>query len=86
MKAHMVRLLVRSGMIAGLSLFWVDSCFALDSYRFLHVTIDTPWSIFIFLLLTIFVPFVLMAVLVWRYAERKVDTKDNQPGQAKGED
>ena len=65
--------LKRLVIIAGLALSWTDSSYALDSYRFLHVTIDTPWAIFIFLLLTIFAPFVLMAVLVWRYVERKVD-------------
>ncbi len=42
-----------------------------DSYRFAHVTIATPWYIFIFLLMGVFVPFVLMAVLAWRNAARK---------------
>jgi uncharacterized membrane protein YadS len=42
-----------------------------DSYRFIHVTIDTPWYIFIFLLMGVFVPFVLMAVLAWKNAIRK---------------
>lgn len=40
--------------------------FAIDSYRYLHVSIETPWMIFLFLLATIFVPFVLMLVLMWR--------------------
>ena len=44
---------------------------AVDSYRFAHVTIATPWYIFIFLLTGIFAPFVLMAVLAWRNAIRK---------------
>ncbi len=44
---------------------------AVDSYRYLHVTIDTPWSIFLVLLPMVLAPLVLMAVLVWRYAERK---------------
>lgn len=44
---------------------------AVDSYRFAHVTIATPWYIFIFLLMGVFVPFVLMAVLSWRNAVRK---------------
>ncbi|MDR2877720.1 MAG: hypothetical protein LBV36_06770 [Chromatiales bacterium] len=39
--------------------------FAFDSYRYLHVTIDTIWYIFIFLLLILMVPFILMAVLYW---------------------
>ena len=45
-----------------------------DSYRFIHVTIDTPWYIFIFLLMGVFVPFVLMAVLAWKNAMRKSQT------------
>ena len=44
---------------------------AVDSYRFTHVTIATPWYIFIFLLMAVFVPFVLMAVLSWRVAMKK---------------
>lgn len=44
---------------------------AVDSYRFAHVTIATPWYIFIFLLMGVFAPFVLMAVLAWRNAIRK---------------
>jgi len=58
----------------------------MDSYRFLHVTIDTPWSIFVFLLLTIFAPFVLMAVLAWRYAERKAGKNENQSTQTGSEE
>jgi hypothetical protein len=46
---------------------------AVDSYRFAHVTIATPWYIFIFLLMGVFAPFVLMAVLAWRNATRKSD-------------
>jgi uncharacterized membrane protein YadS len=49
---------------------------AVDSYRFVHVTIATPWYIFIFLLMGIFAPFVLMAVLAWRNAIRKSDQDD----------
>jgi hypothetical protein len=40
--------------------------FAIDSYRYLHVSIETPWMIFLFLLVAVFVPFVLMLVLMWR--------------------
>ena len=46
---------------------------AVDSYRFMHVTISTPWYIFIFLLMGIFAPFILMAVLAWGSAARKSD-------------
>ena len=44
---------------------------AVDSYRYAHVTIATPWYIFIFLLMGIFIPFILMAVLAWRVAIQK---------------
>jgi len=54
---------------------------AVDSYRFAHVTISTPWYIFIFLLMGVFAPFVLMVILAWRNAMRKATPeipKDNQ--------
>jgi len=41
---------------------------AADSYRWLHVTIDTPWAIFIFLLPMVLIPVVLMAGLYWKFA------------------
>jgi hypothetical protein len=44
---------------------------ATDSYRFLHVSIETPWAIFLFLLLFILTPFVLMAMLYWYFAFKK---------------
>ncbi|MBI3901487.1 MAG: hypothetical protein HY306_00855 [Nitrosomonadales bacterium] len=69
----MHKILARMGVVLGLTLSWVDSGYALDSYRFLHVTIETPWSIFIFLLFTVLAPFILMAILVWRYTERKAE-------------
>ena len=49
---------------------------AVDSYRFAHVTIATPWYIFIFLLGGIFAPFLLMAILAWRSAMRKTEVVD----------
>ncbi|MCF6336651.1 MAG: hypothetical protein L3J84_01685 [Gammaproteobacteria bacterium] len=52
------------------------SVHAVDSYRYLHVTIDTPWAIFIFLLLIILFPFVLMAVLYWYFAVKKSEVND----------
>jgi hypothetical protein len=51
---------------------------ATDSYRFLHVTIDTPWAIFLFLLIFILTPFVLMAMLYWYFAFKK--NKEETPG------
>jgi len=50
---------------------------AVNSYRFLHVTIDTPWHIFLFLLMGVFAPFVLMVVLMWRYSFRKRGRPDS---------
>jgi len=50
---------------------------AVDSYRYLHVTIDTPWAIFLFLLPIVLSPFILMAIMYWRFAGRK---KDQQSG------
>ena len=44
---------------------------SVNSYRFLHVTIDTPWHIFLFLMMGIFAPFILMVVLMWRNSSRK---------------
>ncbi|MDT8384024.1 MAG: hypothetical protein RRB22_06380 [Gammaproteobacteria bacterium] len=51
----------------------MSSAYAVDSYRYAHVTIETPWAIFIFLLLIILLPFVLMAVLYWYFATKKSD-------------
>ena len=50
---------------------------SVDSYRFAHVTISTPWYIFIFLLMGIFAPFVLMVILAWRNATRKTTPEVN---------
>jgi uncharacterized membrane protein YadS len=59
-------------VLAGLTV--VSSAQAsVDSYRFMHVTIATPWYIFIFLLMGVFAPFVLMAVLAWSSAARSTE-------------
>ncbi len=52
---------------------------SVNSYRFLHVTIDTPWHIFLFLLMGIFAPFILMVVLMWRNSLRKRAQPEAQP-------
>ncbi len=52
---------------------------AIDSYRYLHVGIETPWLIFLFLLGTVFVPFVLMGVLIWRRSDPKSKPKPKPP-------
>lgn len=58
-----------------LSLFSVDALAATDSYRWLHVTIETPWFIFIFLLPMVLLPAILMAVLYWKFAGKKKEEK-----------
>lgn len=45
--------------------------YAVDSYRFIHVTIETPWMIFLFLLCIVLFPFVLTAILHWYFANKK---------------
>lgn len=56
-------------LTAGLYSFFVSSAaYAVDSYRYAHVTIETPWMIFLFLLVIVLLPFIVMAILYWRYA------------------
>jgi hypothetical protein len=52
-------------------LMMMSSAWAMDSYRYAHVTIETPWAIFIFLLCIILFPFILMAILYWYFATKK---------------
>lgn len=66
---------------AGLLLaVWAQSAFAIDSYRYLHVTIETPWRIFLFLLVGILVPFIVLAWLYWRHAYRGRKTERRDGG------
>jgi hypothetical protein len=51
-------------------LLYSNASFAIDSYRYLHVSIETPWMIFLFLLVAIFIPFILMVVLMWRQVQK----------------
>ncbi|MBL1432235.1 MAG: hypothetical protein COC09_00275 [Gammaproteobacteria bacterium] len=48
----------------------------LDSYSFVHVTIETPWAIFIFLCFLVLAPFVLMAILYWHFALKRHGKKN----------
>ncbi|MGO8976346.1 MAG: hypothetical protein ACLQNV_22835, partial [Steroidobacteraceae bacterium] len=57
---------ITSATMLALMLLHANAGFAIDSYRYLHVSIETPWMIFLFLLVTIFIPFILMLVLMWR--------------------
>ena len=63
-----------------MALFWAnESHAAVDSYRYLHVTVETPYTIFLFLLAGILAPFVLMGILVWRFVGRKPESTDHLP-------
>lgn len=51
---------------------------AVDSYRYAHVTIETPWMIFIFLLMVILLPFILSAILYWYFATKKPEANGSE--------
>lgn len=53
---------------ALLAFLWSSQAMALDSYRYMHVTIDTPWLIFVFLFFLVFAPMILSAILYIRNA------------------
>ncbi|HXH71368.1 MAG TPA: hypothetical protein VNI58_00945 [Mariprofundaceae bacterium] len=59
--------------LAGASNAW-----AVDSYRYLHVTIDTPWTIFVFLFFLVFAPMILAVVLYWRHAWTRGKEEDDK--------
>jgi len=71
-------------MVLCCALMLSDHAWAVDSYRFLHVTIDTPWYIFIFLFFLVFAPMILMAVLHWRTALKRSDENDKDQQNAEG--
>ena len=68
---------------AMVPLWMPASAWAVDSYRWFHVTIDTPWAIFIFLLPMVVAPLVLMVLLYWRFAFKPKDENKARRG-AKG--
>jgi len=69
------------------SIVFSSNSLAVDSYRYLHVTIDTPWAIFLFLLPIVLSPFIIMAIMYWRFAGRnlKPESPDelNEDGSSK---
>ena len=70
-------MLKTSGLLSGVALMMVfsDAALALDSYRYLHVTIDTPWFIFLFLVPLVLSPLIIMALLYWYFAIQKSKKK-----------
>ncbi|MFQ5469100.1 MAG: hypothetical protein ACE5EH_02210 [Gammaproteobacteria bacterium] len=74
---------IRIMLVAFAGFFPAISWASLDSYEFFHVTIETPYVIFLFLVAMILTPFFLMAILYWRFAnhkpsddEEKIDKND----------
>ena len=55
----------------ALLLLQANAGYAIASYRNLHVSIETPRMNYIFLLVAVFVPFVLMLILMWRQPMKK---------------
>ena len=58
-------------VLPALLMLWPGQAQALDSYRYLHVNIDTLWVIFVFLFFLVFAPMILMMVLYWWNAIKK---------------
>ncbi|MBL1292941.1 MAG: hypothetical protein COB61_003620 [Thiotrichales bacterium] len=57
----------------------------LDSYSFFHVTIETPWAIFIFLCFLVLAPFVVMAILYWYFALQRYKQKNKTVAESESE-
>jgi len=78
-----INMLNRIGIKAILAMAGLSAAFPavamVDSYRFLHVTISTPWYLFVFLLGGVLSPFILMAVLAWYSAVRKSNRMADDP-------
>ena len=66
-----MKILVKQILIAILLLSNAGYVLAADSYRYMHVSIDTPWAIFVFLLFIVLFPFVLSAILYWYFTFKK---------------
>ncbi len=54
-----------------------SATWALDSYRYLRVTIDTPWMIFLGLSVVVLLPFLILMILYWYYAVKKPSPSDD---------
>jgi len=50
------------------------------------VTIETPWFIFLFLLPMVLLPAIVMAILYWRYVNKKPDGIVVDKGSNEGKD
>lgn len=68
---------ISAWLLLVFSMFLPGSAWAVDSYRYLHVTIDTPWAIFVFLFFLVFAPMLLAVVLYWRSVLKKDEQDDD---------
>jgi hypothetical protein len=57
--------ILRSILLAASAAASAPASAALDSYHYLHVSIDTVWYIFLFLLPIVLSPFIIMAIVYW---------------------
>jgi hypothetical protein len=73
--------------LVGLALLALqtNTSLAVDSYRYLHVSIETPWMIFLFLLVAVFVPWILILVLMWRRPGHKPSDSAPPPENSKND-
>jgi len=69
-------MLMAASILAGV--LGSSEAWAVDSYRYLHVTIDTPWTIFVFLFFLVFAPMILAVFLYWRSAMQRKDEQDEE--------
>ncbi len=76
----MITSIIKGG-VASVLLLFAPQLWA-DSYRYLHVTIETPWMIFLFLFVAVMMPFILMAILYWRNAFRRNAEDDARAAEA----
>ncbi|MDQ6950353.1 MAG: hypothetical protein Q9M26_01655 [Mariprofundales bacterium] len=60
-----------------LALLPATPAWALDSYRYLHVTIKTPEIIFVFLFFLVMAPLIVLMILYWYTAMQKDDQDDS---------
>lgn len=73
----MQRKLIYVMAVLSTALLWANTSYAeVDSYRYLHVSVQTPYTVFLFLLVGILAPFLLMGILVWRFVGRKNKTDE----------
>jgi hypothetical protein len=60
--------------IAALALSLASApALAFDTYRYFHVTLDSVWFVFLFLLPIVLSPFIVMAVVYWWHLTHSKD-------------